>query len=1007
MGFGNNSNSTVNNPFGVTNNGGDNSLFGSTRAAPTTVGHQSDRQQKINKNHQKNPAPPSPHAPSWGAWKTEVVTTHADKVVNAADACCVFWNNGHCRKTGVRCKNRHACSSCGDVSHRAINCHRAATQSIAPTTSTPSSANNTNTFGKSNCRSNDQRRRTFGGGYASADNEAAFVPTRITDAQLLPPDRRHGWLHHVSAQPENATTAVVDSSPEELRFAEYKALRDGGGGGDGDEGGGNGGGAGIVVADGSAAKNDANAPPRASSSFSFNSNTCGNTGADNNNNNNPFGNFATVANSNTNPPFGGFAVPPPSSSQTQSPFKAFASSSTTAALGGFPAATAAAAVPPPPSSSLSSPFSSPFNNVPENTAAAANNNNNNINNINNVNTSNNPFGNFATASPNSNNTNIANDNPFGNVAAPPTAHPFSSSSFPFSSSSSPQPATFGTNNNNRGGFGSAFFGSGGSPQQTGFRIGLQSSPVVPASFTTAINNANRPAFSTNNNPPATHRNPAISTSVFNFNTTNNPSSAFVAPNVNNNNMTVMNNANATHATTACVGGGFTTGGFTFGFADAATSAAAAATSQQRQQQQHQQQHSSTTQNVPPPGMTRFSTTSFSTRVVEGGAKAATPTAATVDTAPATAAHAAFITPPSVNASPYGAPLFNSAAFPPASVVSSSTAAAATLPSTPPPQKQSLLGAQVMSASGGGACSPIALRHPSSISRAAPTVAWTPQLRLRRSGWLNNSSRAATSTGISGFGGGGGGFAVSRMMKPRGSRGCLTTPSLTGGGGGGGGTPSEMTTAGGWMFKPRENPKSLFIRPDENAPPQPPPALTLALASRERHHHQQQQEDDQHQPRLLLYRILSQNAIEAGYSVAAANTAATAEDAPFSYTNLTVTREDFGSVRWLEPVSLRHLQIPLTTTEDAVYADISRVIRIEHGAVFVYDVDCGVPSPPPGEGLKRRAEVTLLGCLPKKDAECLAVRARYEDRVVRQTRKMGGDLLEYNAMTGTWRFAIQL
>ena len=141
--------------------------------------------------------------------------------------------------------------------------------------------------------------------------------------------------------------------------------------------------------------------------------------------------------------------------------------------------------------------------------------------------------------------------------------------------------------------------------------------------------------------------------------------------------------------------------------------------------------------------------------------------------------------------------------------------------------------------------------------------------------------------------------------------------------------------------------------------------------------------------------------------AAATTADTTEDAPLFYTDLTVTREDFGSVRWLEPVSLSHLQIPSGTTEGAAYADISRVIRIERGAVFIYDADCGVPSPPPGEGLKRRAEVTLLGCLPKKDAECLAVRARYEDKVVRQTRKMGGDLLEYNAITGTWRFAIQL
>ena len=168
--------------------------------------------------------------------------------------------------------------------------------------------------------------------------------------------------------------------------------------------------------------------------------------------------------------------------------------------------------------------------------------------------------------------------------------------------------------------------------------------------------------------------------------------------------------------------------------------------------------------------------------------------------------------------------------------------------------------------------------------------------------------------------------------------------------------------------------------------------------------------------------MTPSAKRAGYSVSADfNASAAADSDSFSdsallFTDFTVTREDFGSVRWLEPVSLRHLKTagssgtiePGRATEDTdKYVDISRVVRIERGAVYVYDEDCGVPAPSPGEGLKRRAEVTLFKCLPKKNPDCLAVRAKYEERVIRQTRRMGADLLQYNAITGTWRFAIEL
>ena len=265
----------------------------------------------------------------------------------------------------------------------------------------------------------------------------------------------------------------------------------------------------------------------------------------------------------------------------------------------------------------------------------------------------------------------------------------------------------------------------------------------------------------------------------------------------------------------------------------------------------------------------------------------------------------------------------------------------------------------------------------------------------------------------------------KLMKPRG---CLTpspTPNGGGGGGGGGGTPSRMAAAGAWMLKPRENPKSLFIRDASEAAALSTcdghRGLQVLQASRveERedntHHHDHDHvHQNHHHRRDHFSAMVPQSAKEAGYSIDTSASASADELADF-----TVTRENFGSVRWLEPVSLRHLAATSTAaatpggrgnvvavdTVDLV--DISRVVRIERGAVFVYDADCGVRAPPPGEGLKKRVEITLLGCLPTRNPGCLHARTRYEEKVVKATRKMGGALLEYNAYTGTWRFALQL
>ena len=78
----------------------------------------------------------------------------------------------------------------------------------------------------------------------------------------------------------------------------------------------------------------------------------------------------------------------------------------------------------------------------------------------------------------------------------------------------------------------------------------------------------------------------------------------------------------------------------------------------------------------------------------------------------------------------------------------------------------------------------------------------------------------------------------------------------------------------------------------------------------------------------------------------------------------VTRKNFGSVRWLEPVDVVDWKsIALFVLKGVSYMCTMKILVSR--------------SPPPGEGLKKRAEVTLYECRPKKEGE--AARAKFEDR----------------------------
>ena len=373
--------------------------------------------------------------------------------------------------------------------------------------------------------------------------------------------------------------------------------------------------------------------------------------------------------------------------------------------------------------------------------------------------------------------------------------------------------------------------------------------------------------------------------------------------------------------------------------------------------------------------------------------------------PAAAVNASSLAPagfetlasPGVNASPYG----NSLAVPPPVVSPVSTAKQS--------HKKSLLGST----------------SPNAAHVAFPVRSLTP-----RSPWLTTRGGLTSRMKPRGYSASpshGGTFVHHTFVEAPTGTGSNTTPKLQ--------------AADNWMFKPRENPRSLFIR----KPPTMSPTISALLAvnpisgtrpqatepnadiprvsiwkhnetPERRHVHFEDENIADDSPSTLQNALeiskksddmtdlqLAKNELpvtstQDGYSIEPSPDVLrmlqeeNGEKALARVEDFVVTRKNYGSVRWLEPVDVRGLEI-------------DRVVRIERGVIYVYHEDSGVPSPPPGEGLKKRAEVTLYECRPKKEGE--AARAKFEARILKQTRRMGGELQEYDLNTGVWRFTLQL
>ncbi|XP_074466676.1 nuclear pore complex protein Nup98-Nup96 isoform X2 [Sebastes fasciatus] len=114
-------------------------------------------------------------------------------------------------------------------------------------------------------------------------------------------------------------------------------------------------------------------------------------------------------------------------------------------------------------------------------------------------------------------------------------------------------------------------------------------------------------------------------------------------------------------------------------------------------------------------------------------------------------------------------------------------------------------------------------------------------------------------------------------------------------------------------------------------------------------------------------------------------------------NFTVGRKGYGSIFFPGEVNVTGL-------------NLDEIVHFRRKEVIVYPDDKN--KPPEGEGLNRRAEVTLDGVWPNDKTSCTQIRSperltemNYEGRLEKASRKQGARFLEYRTETGSWVFEV--
>ena len=112
-------------------------------------------------------------------------------------------------------------------------------------------------------------------------------------------------------------------------------------------------------------------------------------------------------------------------------------------------------------------------------------------------------------------------------------------------------------------------------------------------------------------------------------------------------------------------------------------------------------------------------------------------------------------------------------------------------------------------------------------------------------------------------------------------------------------------------------------------------------------------------------------------------------------NFVVSREGLGSIAWEGAVDVRGV-------------DLDSVVQIKFRDVAVYDAEEENGTKPPlGSKLNRPAVITMYDVFPKDGGADATeeARSKFEKRISKSTKKMGAELISYNAERGVWKFRV--
>lgn len=110
----------------------------------------------------------------------------------------------------------------------------------------------------------------------------------------------------------------------------------------------------------------------------------------------------------------------------------------------------------------------------------------------------------------------------------------------------------------------------------------------------------------------------------------------------------------------------------------------------------------------------------------------------------------------------------------------------------------------------------------------------------------------------------------------------------------------------------------------------------------------------------------------------------------SVPNFVIGREGIGTISFLEPV-------------DLTGANINSIVNFEPTKVEVYSDDD--TKPPYGQGLNRRAMITLYKCFPKTGSPGKESFS-FAERLQKRCKKFGADFVSYKPDSGEWMFRVK-